>query len=57
MIKVKKIKGKHYLFDLYGCDYHDLDDATELKKLLEGAAHAAKREKSSIYAKLKAFRF
>lgn len=44
MIKVKKIKGKHYLFDLYGCDYHDLDDAAELKKLIEGAAHAAKME-------------
>lgn len=44
MIKVKKIKGKHYLFDLYGCDYHDLDNAAELKKLLEGAAQAAKME-------------
>lgn len=43
-MKVRKIKGKHYLFDLYGCDYHDLDAADDLKKLLEGAANAAKME-------------
>lgn len=43
-MKVKKIKGKHFVFDLYGCDYHETNSPKELEKLLVGAAKAAKME-------------
>lgn len=43
-MKTKKIKGKHFVFDLYGCDYHETNDPEQLEKLLVGAARAAKME-------------
>lgn len=43
-MKTKKIKGKHFIFDLYGCDYHELDNPALLEKLLTGAANAARME-------------
>ena len=43
-MKTKKIKGKHFIFDLYGCDYHEIDSPEGLEKLMTDAALAARME-------------
>ncbi len=43
-MRTKKIKGKHFIFDLYGCDYHELDSPEGLERLMTNAALAARME-------------
>src|SRR3989344_6106781 len=43
-MRTKKIKGKHFIFDLYGCDPHEIDSAEHLEEVLLQAADAAKME-------------
>lgn len=43
-MRTKKIKGTHYIFDLYGCDYHEITDAENLESVLLEAAATAKME-------------
>lgn len=43
-MRTKKIKGKHFIFDLYGCDYHELDNSSALAKLMTDAALTARME-------------
>src|SRR3989344_2100313 len=43
-MRTKKIKGKHFVFDLYGCDFHEVDSAKHLEETMRGAAQAARME-------------
>lgn len=48
-MRTKKIKGKHFILDVYGCDYHEIDSATGLEKLMKDAANAAHMEILHVY--------
>ncbi len=43
-MRKRKIKGTHYIFDLYGCDYHLITDAERLEQILLEASEAASME-------------
>lgn len=48
-MRTKKIKGKHFILDIYGCDYHEIDSAPGLEKLMTDAANAAHMEILHVY--------
>jgi len=48
-MRTKKIKGKHFVFDLYGCDAHEVDSPEGLEKLMVEAANAASMEILHVY--------
>lgn len=48
-MRTRKIKGQHFLFDLYGCDQHEIDSPADLKKLMLDAAQAANMEVLHVY--------
>lgn len=48
-MRTKKIKGKHFVFDLYGCDSHEIDSVEGLETLMRDAAHAAHMEILHVY--------
>lgn len=48
-MKTRKIKGKHFIFDLYGCDYHELDSPAHLEKVMRDAATAAHMEILNVH--------
>lgn len=48
-MRTKKIKGKHFVFDLYGCDSHEIDSVEGLEKLMRAAADAAHMEILHVY--------
>lgn len=43
-MRTKKIKGKHFVLDFYGCDYHEINSSKYLEEVLIAAAKAAKME-------------
>lgn len=40
----KKIKGKHFVLDFYGCDYHEINSAKHLREVMLAAAEEARME-------------
>lgn len=48
-MRTKKIKGKHFILDIYGCDHHEIDSASGLEKLMRDAANAAHMEILHVY--------
>lgn len=48
-MRTKKIKGKHFIFDLYGCDSHEIDSVEGLERLMQDAANAAHMEILHVY--------
>lgn len=48
-MRTKKIKGKHFVFDLYGCDSHEIDSVEGLERLMQDAANAAHMEILHVY--------
>ncbi len=43
-MRTKKIKGKHFVLDFYGCDYHEINSVEYLEQTMIAAANAAKME-------------
>lgn len=44
MIETDKVKGTHFIFDLYGCNFELLNDRTLLEDILLKSADAASME-------------
>jgi spermidine synthase len=48
-MRTKKIKGKHFVLDLYGCNHHEINSPGELEQLMMEAARAASMEVLHVY--------